>query len=273
MASPTQNFTRRLYHVDAAALTVSTTLAAYALAIATMYAVALVIGGGRLETALAELVGLGLVPLAVARVHQIDLAALGVVRPRVGHVIAAAVAGAGLWLIALRVAAPIIALTHREREVEAWASGLFADQSLAATLVALVGIPAVCEELTHRGLLAAGLARPLGRPLAIAASTAAFALLHIEPARMAATAVLGAAAGLIAARTRSLWPAIALHATNNLIVALLSLGYLGPIARQVERHPDGALAAAAALAAIGLLGAGGIPARARSGRSSGRVQP
>ncbi|MBK9031599.1 MAG: CPBP family intramembrane metalloprotease [Myxococcales bacterium] len=276
MASPTQNFTRRLYHGPGEPLTLGTTLATYALAIATMYGVAILIGTDRVSGAIALAVGLGLVPLAIARVHEVDRAHLGLTRPRAGAVVGAIVCGAGLWLLALHAAAPVVRLTEREHEVRAWSTALFADQpSVAVVMITMVIVPAVSEELTHRGLLAGGLTPRLGRGLAIALSTLVFALLHLEPARMVATAILGAVAGALAARARSIWPAIALHATNNLIVALLGLRLVPALARAVERDPWLMIAGAAALSlggfAIAWRSPGPFAPPAR--RGSGTLRP
>ncbi len=252
MASPTQNFTRRLYHGAGAPLSVGTTLAAYALALATMFGAALLVGGDRVGGAAAEVVGLGLVPLAIMRVHEVAPAHLGLRRPRLRAVVGGVVCGAGLWLLALHAAAPVVEWTARDQAVRAWSTGLFADRpSLALVIVTMVIVPSVSEELTHRGLLAGGLAPAIGRPLAIALSTLAFAVLHIEPARMVATAILGGAAGVLAMRGGSIWPAVALHATNNLIVALIGAGALPAIAAAIDHHAGLAVAAAAALTLAG----------------------
>ncbi len=160
--------------------------------------------------------------------------------------------GAGLWLLALHAAAPVVEWTQRDQAVRAWSTGLFADRpSLALVIVTMVIVPSVSEELTHRGLLAGGLAPAIGRPLAIALSTLAFAVLHLEPARMVATAILGGAAGVLAMRGGSIWPAVALHATNNLIVALIGAGALPAIAAAIDHHAGLAVAAAAALTLAG----------------------
>lgn len=253
MASPAQNFTRRVYHGDGAPLPTGLTLVAYALAIATLFAVALVIGTGRTEGAIAEAIGLGLVPIAIARLHRVPLAQLGLIAPRPLAIGGAVIAGAGLWLIALWVAAPIVETTHRQHAIDELTMRLFGGQpNLALLIVTLVVVPAVCEELTHRGLLLGGLAPGVGRALAIAIAAALFAILHVEPARIASTAILGVAAGLCALWSGSLWPAIALHATNNLIVLVLGVGLAPRLAALIDRHPQASLSAACALACGGL---------------------
>jgi membrane protease YdiL (CAAX protease family) len=108
----------------------------------------------------------------------------------------------------------------------------------------------------------------LGRLGAIAISTALFAALHLEPARIIATAIVGGAAGAVAAWSRSLVPAIALHAVNNAIVAALSLGHAPSLRRAIDHHAAATLAIAVALAIGGL-----AVVRATSPRGSATVQP
>jgi len=254
MASPAQNFTRRVYHGDGAPLPTGLTLIAYAFAIATLFAVAMMIGPGRLEGALAEVLGLGVLPLVIARLHRVPFAQLGLVAPRPLAVVGAVIAGAGLWLIALAAATPIVQATHRHEAVHELTTTLFGGQpNLALLVLTLVVVPAVCEELTHRGLLLGGLAPGLGRALAIAISTGLFAILHVEPARMVSTAILGVAAGLCALWSGSLWPAIALHATNNLVVMVVGVGLAPRLSALIDREATWSLPLAGALAVLGLM--------------------
>jgi uncharacterized protein len=253
MASPTQNFTERLYHGAGDPLPLGLSVAGYCLAIATMLAVALVIGAGRTEAAIAEVIGLGLIPLAVARLHRVPWTHLGLCRPRAIAMLGALLCGTGIWLLALTAAAPIIALSHREHAVTELSTEMFGGRpNLIALLVTLVAIPALCEELTHRGLLQAGLTPRLGRAGAIAITGIGFAVLHIEPARMVATLLLGVVAGMIAAWSKSLWPAVVLHATNNFVVTVIGLDLAPQATAPLDQHPGWALAAAVLATSAGL---------------------
>ena len=185
------------------------------------------------------------------------------------------IAAAGLWLIALTVGAAIVESTHREAAVEELTRQLFGGQpNLALLIVTLVVVPSVGEELTHRGLLLGGLAPGVGRAIAIAIATALFAILHVEPARIAATAILGVAAGLCALWSGSLWPPIALHATNNLIVLVLGVGLAPRLSALIDRAPAASLAVAGALACSGLavVWRSGSP-RAHDRTGSGTLPP
>jgi membrane protease YdiL (CAAX protease family) len=193
------------------------------------------------------------VPLALARAHGVDRRQLGITRPPALVMIGAVVCGAGLWWLAMRVAMPVIAATDRQEEVQAWSQALFAGRPSWPFLVTtIVIVPSVCEELAHRGLLAAGLTPRFGRIAALAIATAVFAALHLEPGRIAATALLGAAASAVAAWGRSLAPAVALHAVNNLIVTILGTDAIPVVPRAIDRHPTSTTVAATALTAAGL---------------------
>lgn len=94
-----------------------------------------------------------------------------------------------------------------------------------AVVLLLAVMPAVCEELLFRGWLLSGLAgRAPARPRAagaIVAQAAAFAAFHLLPERMPQTFVLGAVAGAVTLWTRSLLPAVVLHAAHNAVPVLL----------------------------------------------------
>lgn len=95
---------------------------------------------------------------------------------------------------------------------------------------ALLALVVVCvapliEELVFRGVLLSGLARRMPVGLAILASALVFGAVHLPDFSFAwypvpALALLGLAAGWLRVSSRSLWPAIALHATNNLLAVL-----------------------------------------------------
>jgi membrane protease YdiL (CAAX protease family) len=111
--------------------------------------------------------------------------------------------------------------------VQRWmsrAEGLEPQQTLnlwlAHLIVAVIMAPVV-EEVFFRGLLMQGWALRWGTYPAVIASSALFAICHIE---LLGHFVFGVAMSLLYLRTRSLWVPIAAHGLNNLIASLGSLG-------------------------------------------------
>lgn len=99
----------------------------------------------------------------------------------------------------------------------------FGMRVLLAALVVCVA-PFV-EELVFRGVLLSGFASRLPIGWAMLASAVVFGCVHLPDFKFAwypipTLIVLGLAAAWLRVRTRSLWPSITLHATNNLIAAL-----------------------------------------------------
>jgi sodium transport system permease protein len=92
-------------------------------------------------------------------------------------------------------------------------------------LLLLAVMPAVCEEILFRGWVLAGLAGPapsLRRALvAVIVQAALFAAFHLLPERMPQTFAVGIVLGWLTLRTRSLLPAIVVHAAHNATPALL----------------------------------------------------
>lgn len=213
---------------------------------------------------IAQVLALAALPLAIVRLN----AEKGVTHPRQWFsqlakplpLVGAAVAGTFVWYVSLRLAWPIVEATGRHEEVrEATRSVTGGGASLPWILVASALVPAICEELLHRGILLPSLAARIGRPLALVVVTALFAVMHIEPARMVSASVVGLAAGLLALRTGSVWPAVILHVLNNGWALLLGTSHLDPVARLIAAHPDLSLACAVAGTFIGIGIAGRAP--------------
>lgn len=98
---------------------------------------------------------------------------------------------------------------------ERFGAGLGLERSLWVTLLLFAVLPGLCEELLFRSALLGMLerdARPIPRVLLVAFL---FALLHLSIFRLAPTMVLGVVAGWLTLRSRSVWPAVAFHATHN----------------------------------------------------------
>ena len=96
---------------------------------------------------------------------------------------------------------------------------------LAVDLVVLALAPAACEELLFRGLLLSSLLRPDPRSrarqlAAIAVAALLFGAFHGSIYKLLPAAVLGLGLGLVRVTSASLWPPIAFHAVNNLLVVV-----------------------------------------------------
>jgi membrane protease YdiL (CAAX protease family) len=248
MPSP-EDDTPRLYH--AASWTAVDVALTFLLAVGTFLLGVVLTGGGLAGLVIAEVVGLALVPIAVLRTRGLPVAALGLVRPRATAIVAAVLVGSGIWLISARVTAPWARLLGDDGEAARGLEEMVATTPLAA-IALLTVVPAVCEEIATRGLLALGLRRRLGALAAGAIATAAFAAFHLSLVRAVPTAILGAAVVVLVFRSGSLVPAMIAHALNNAFALLIATGRLAPIADSMRAHPDLCLGAAIALTASGL---------------------
>ncbi len=258
MASPSQNLTPPSYHAGAAPLTASTALATWCLATATFFLIGTSLGGGLGASVVAQILALALVPIAVMRLHGVThlngvTHLLGLGRPPWRAIAGAALAGAGTWYVSLRLAVPILDATGRTEQARDISRAVTGDgAALPWVLLASALVPATCEEILHRGMLLPALAARAGRVAALAAVTVLFAVMHIEPARMAAAACIGLAAGILALRTRSLWPAITLHLVNNVCALVVGTEQVPGVTRPIAGHPDATLAITLACTAAGL---------------------
>ncbi len=99
-----------------------------------------------------------------------------------------------------------------------------ANESLNAALTAMPAVlaflvlavaPAVCEEFFFRGFLLSGLRTSFGKWTAIIACAVTFGAFHFFIFRLPVTTALGVLLGWMCWRSRSIWPAIVMHALHN----------------------------------------------------------
>jgi len=82
-------------------------------------------------------------------------------------------------------------------------------------VLAFAVAPAICEEVAFRGFLLSGFKRGGREGLAIVLSALTFGIIHMIPQQVLNASLLGLVLGLIAVRTRSLFPGIAFHFAYN----------------------------------------------------------
>lgn len=173
---------------------------------------------------------------------------LGITRARPRFFAAALAIGLTAWYLNMRV---VLELPITERHTRTL-SELVARPSLGAAIVMFAVVPALCEELLFRGVLARSLGRHL-RPVAGAAiSAAVFSAYHMSLAQALPTLTLGFVLALIAIRGGSVVPVIVAHAINNAITIAVSRDALPGVAGWLAGHPTLALAGCAAVSATGI---------------------
>lgn len=111
--------------------------------------------------------------------------------------------------------------------VEKAVQALDAAGGIALQILCLAVLPALCEELLCRGTLLVGIGRSLGNRWGIVLSAVLFALLHQSPLRLLPQAALGVVLAVLTLRSRSLLPAVVVHAGHNaLLVVANAQGWL-----------------------------------------------
>ncbi|MAE95293.1 MAG: hypothetical protein CL910_11585 [Deltaproteobacteria bacterium] len=134
----------------------------------------------------------------------------------VGFLCLSAAADAGLRTLALREGGRLGEIDELVRDTRA---------ALAASLVALGLLPALCEELLFRGFALRALEGRFATWVAVTGSSVLFGLAHADLVHGGAAFVLGLYLGVVAVWAGSVVPAILCHAANNLygIAALAGL--------------------------------------------------
>jgi sodium transport system permease protein len=217
MTSPATNRTSPFYH----GASLAEVWGIFAVSLATFIVLGIALPSGLGGLAVAQVVGLGLVPLALLHGRTHVPTALGLHAPAARHLAAAVLLGITLWYLNLRLWAPLMPALDASRELSQLHSQWSAPP-LAATLVAVALVPAICEELVTRGLLARALARRYPAAVAVVVSAAVFSVMHLSLARTGPTLVLGIVAGALTLRAGSVFPAVVLHACNNAAALIIA---------------------------------------------------
>jgi membrane protease YdiL (CAAX protease family) len=174
---------------------------------------------------IAEIVGFGLIPLALTRRFATELPRQ-LQHPQVPR-------SFWMWTVIAVVAFATLhsnlpVLIDRfypipKEQFELFRRYLAADtpaQFLFFVLVAAV-VPAICEELAFRGLIQSGLRRSLGPKIAVIAAGFLFALLHLNPWNFIGLWVFGCFLGYLVERSGTLYPSILGHMLNNSMALLV----------------------------------------------------
>ena len=160
-----------------------------------------------------------------AQWSRADLPGFGFTPPGKKHAyLIAVLLGAAVLLLG----GPLTHLLAGHQEVNQDVSLLAGNVSVGMRL--LLALLVVCvapfvEELVFRGVLLSGLASRMPIGWAMLASAIVFGCVHLPDFKFAwypvpALVILGLASAWLRVRTRSLWPSITLHATNNFIAAM-----------------------------------------------------
>lgn len=166
--------------------------------------------------------------LAFTVVARVDLReTLRLRAPSARAVIAALLCGLGAWAVVTALVVPLQShFLPVPKELVETLEGLLevpeGPLGTAILIFVLALTPAVCEEVAFRGFILSGFGGRRPRAGAIVATALLFGLLHLSLFRFAGTFVLGLIAGVLAARSRSIFPAMLFHFTSNATLLLAS---------------------------------------------------
>ncbi|MCS6970826.1 MAG: type II CAAX endopeptidase family protein [Planctomycetota bacterium] len=152
---------------------------------------------------------------------RLPAAANGFALPRAAAWILAVAVGIAGLLSSLLAATLVFALFGRPegvQPVERVVGELFARYGFWGTVLLAAVLPGIVEEALFRGVVLSALRRHWPDGLAIAVSSLAFALLHLDPWRFLPQAVLALLLGWLTVRSASCLPAMLAHAVHNALV-------------------------------------------------------
>jgi membrane protease YdiL (CAAX protease family) len=120
-------------------------------------------------------------------------------------------------------------------------------------VVLLIGItPSICEEILFRGFLQPRLTRLMPAWSGVVLASIAFAAMHVDPVHVIGVIPLGLWLGFLSYKSRSLFPAMLAHLTNNALSVVSVLG------ADTEAMDAPELGTTAVIMLCGLLGMVGV---------------
>jgi sodium transport system permease protein len=158
---------------------------------------------------------------------------LGLGRAQPRFFIAAIAIGTTAWYLNMRLVAGLPLPDHQTRVL----AELVSRPTLVGAIALFAVMPAVCEEILFRGVLARSLGNSLPLGLAAGISAVVFSAYHLSLVQALPTLTLGLMLGLVAIRADSALPSIAAHACNNALAIAMSRGALPTLAGALEAHP------------------------------------
>ncbi len=255
MTIPSEPRTPRLYHArsgPAFSVLAAVGLVAAALGSFLVAAVVVVSAGGSpvVAVVVAELTLVG-VALGGLKLHGLPLAALGLARPELRYIAAALLIGSSTWYLNLNL---IDLLPLPEGGVQTL-QDIVDGPSLVVVVLALAVVPAICEELIFRGILARSLALRFAPAVAVLISALVFAAYHLSVIQLIPTFTLGALAGVLTLRAHSVLPAMTAHVLNNAMAILVSRDVVPGTSAWIDanRVPSLVIAGALTLSGMALL--------------------
>lgn len=173
----------------------------------------------------AQFVSLGMLALVLPRRIGPDWKRqLGVRRPNGLHVLLVLLIAPGFVFAADVIQTVFLHATEIQPPAAMKAlNGIFGHFPWPLTLLAVAIGPGVVEEFWCRGFLGRGLSARYGLVAGVFITSTLFAMMHLDPSQLLVYSLMGAYLHFVYIATRSIWPAVLLHAMNNGTAVLLLL--------------------------------------------------
>lgn len=162
--------------------------------------------------------------------------------------------GCSFWYLNLAVVAPIGERYLGGHEfAQKLEHTILGGRPLWLTMLVVSVFPALCEELLMRGALTRALVPRFGRVGAVVLGAMLFGAMHLHPAQMLPTFVFGLVLGYAVVATDSVWPGVAMHLCNNLMVLFIGGQAIPSLTASLRQSPELWLPIAGFLSVCGTL--------------------
>lgn len=253
MTSPIEPRTASLYHASRAPAVEPRVAAGIVLAALGSYLLAAAVVPARWWFVAAQLALAAVAGAVVAIAHRgRPLAALGLRGARLRFFVAAIAVGATAWYLNAALVEWLFAWLGLSREQAMHLQELVDQPPLWQAIAMFAVLPAACEEIVFRGVLARSLGRRTSLLAAAAISAVVFSAYHVSLVQALPTLTLGMALAVIAIRADSIAPSMVAHALNNGLAIAVTRGALPGLMEWLGHHPVAGLAGCAVATAGGV---------------------
>ena len=144
----------------------------------------------------------------------------------------------GVYLVNIALNSVISELFPASNEFSESITAFATTVSPTSAVVIIAILPAVFEELLHRGVILAGLKRLHHTWAIVLCAGIAFGIFHLDLYRFLPTAILGCALAYICIKTESLLINMIMHFINNIISVIAIFSLSGMDISEVEQTAD-----------------------------------
>lgn len=196
---------------------------------------------GMLGLAITEVIILliGLVPILIFKLDWKEVLPLR--RPKIKEILGTLLLWGGSYIMVMAVTMAIACFfPDQVYDTSNSLSGAFSSIPLLLSFLVVAVMPAICEEVMHRGMIQYTLRNIKSDALVVAIMALFFGIFHLDPVRFLPTAILGGSLAYVMVKTHNFFLPMLFHFINNSLSVIASAFTDPEVAASVELTSESA---------------------------------